>query len=119
MRRLLLAIALGMLAAAMLWGEEKRTYHRVAIADMATTRWTHAQVEGVVAYVKREGDGDVHVRVCDGGACVVCEVVPYRPMRTMRVGERVRVFGITRFDKAHGWSELHPVEDVQLVAAAR
>ena len=99
-------------------GEEKRVYHPVAVADMPTTLHTHVQVEGVVTYVAREADGDVHFRLEDGGAFIVCEVVPWHPMRRVRIGQRVRVFGLTREDKKHHWFEVHPIEDVRLVAPA-
>lgn len=118
MRRLLLFLAFLFLVSSLVFGEEKRTYHKIAIADAATTIHTHAQIEGVVDYVKREADGDYHFRVIDGkGAFVVCEIVPWRAVRTVKKGQRVRVFGITRFDKKHNWPELHPVEDIQLIEA--
>lgn len=91
---------------------EDRTYHRVTVAQVATTKWTHVQVEGTVDYVATEDDGDLHFRIADGGATVVCEIVPYHPLPRPHVGDRVRVSGITRYDKAHRWAEIHPVEQL-------
>lgn len=95
---------------------EDRTYHKVSIAGLARSRWTHVQVEGLAAYVRRQADGDVHIRIEDGaGAFVVAEVVPWRPVATVRKGDRIRVFGIARWDTGHGWAEVHPVEHLEIL----
>jgi hypothetical protein len=74
------------------------------------------QVEGTVRYVRAEKDGDVHIRLCDGGLCVIAECVSYKPCARPRKGSRVRVSGVSRYDGApgHGWWEVHPVEGIEV-----
>ena len=95
---------------------EDRTYHKVSIPELATTKWTHVQVEGLVTVVRRQADGDTHIRMTDpSGAFIMAEVVPWRPVATVRKGQRIRVFGIARYDKGHGWPEVHPVEHLEVL----
>lgn len=117
--RSLSAIALGVYLALWLCGgdreadareADKRIYHRVTVAQMKSTKWTHVEVCGRVTLVKGEADGDLHVRLDDGGAFIVAETVPYHPLAAPRVGQRICVRGISRLDRTHGWYEVHPVE---------
>lgn len=85
------------------------TFHPVTVKQLPTTRWTHVHVCGVVTLVKKEEDGDVHLRLTDGPRFVVAEIIPALPLPTPRRGQRICVDGISRDDKAHGWSEVHPV----------
>lgn len=87
-----------------------RVYHVVPLTELATTTFTHVEVCGLVTFVKREGDGDVHVRMDDRGAFIVAEFVSYRPLKVPKVKRSICVRGISRIDKAHGWPEVHPVE---------
>lgn len=92
-----------------------RAYTRVSIAGLATTRATHVEIAGEVTLVRREPDGDVHIRVSDGhGHAAVCEAIPTlappTPWAMPRRGDRVRIWGIARRDRQHGWSEVHPIE---------
>lgn len=84
-------------------------YHAVALKDLATTKWTHACTRGIVTLSKREADGDRHLRLEADGAFIVAEIIPQIPFPAPRVGQSVEVCGITRYDRAHGWPELHPV----------
>ena len=110
-----------MILATLLWlfvAESARTYHGVSIAELGTTRWTHVSVCGIATLVKTEDDGDVHIRLEDGkGAFVVAEIVPYHPLQIPKKGQSVRVAGISRYDRAHSWPEVHPVEALSIVAA--
>ena len=90
-----------------------RPYHHETVDSMRTSRRTHVQVAGTVTLVRREADGDIHVRVSDQhGHWIVAEIVPYHPLVRPRLGQAIVVLGIRRFDNenGHGWPEVHPVE---------
>ncbi len=96
---------------------KSRSYHRVTLVGLATTKWTHVEVEGLVSYVRKQADGDIHITLDDGkGTLVVLEIIPTiipRPL-TPKVGQRIRARGISRYDKGHKWHELHPLENWEL-----
>lgn len=85
------------------------SYRIIPLSALATTRWTHACVIGPVVYVRRQRDGDVHITLDDGTAKVVAEIIPQVPLSRPRKGMVIRVCGVTRIDKHHGWPEIHPV----------
>jgi hypothetical protein len=94
-----------------LFAAEDRTFHPVPLAQLAQTKWTHVRVCGTVTLSKHEADGDIHVRLSEGRAFVVAEIVPYHPLTRPKLGQRICVEGISRIDKTHGsWAEIHPVE---------
>ena len=94
---------------------ESRTYHGVSIAKVKDTQWTHVSVCGKVTLAKHEDDGDAHLRLEADGAFIVAEIVPYHPLPIPKVGQWVRVAGISREDKTHHWFEVHPVEAIRVV----
>lgn len=96
---------------------ESRTYHVVTIAALKETKWTHVQVCGKVTLAKREADGDVHLRLDAAGAFIVAEMVPYHPLPVPKVGQFVRVKGISREDRTHRWYEVHPIEAIAIVGS--
>jgi len=78
--------------------------------------------EGVVAFVKRHGDGDYHVDIRPdrgyGGFLshkvevphtLVTEIIPAHPLPIPVVGDHVRITGTWVYDTIHGWNEIHPV----------
>jgi len=79
---------------------------------------THVVFDGTVELNRREKDGDRHLRVCDGGLCIVVECIPELPdvCAAAHKGDRVWVTGITRYDgwPGHGWWELHPVTALEV-----
>ncbi|MBZ5702115.1 MAG: hypothetical protein LAN84_09730 [Acidobacteriia bacterium] len=113
--------------------EEARVYHPVTIAQMAAdnpAKWahvhTHVEITGWATFVKLEADSDIHIRICDSAAiktmdrtrCVVAECIPEIPCAAPRVGQRVKVRGIYRFDaenRMHNWAEIHPVEKLEVL----
>lgn len=107
---LLLALLLALPAQA-----EDRRWWPVSTAALATTTRTHVEVRGTVTYRRKEEDGDVHLRICDGGLCIVAECIPELPAPCVgvRKGEVVTVRGISRYDKQHGWGEVHPVLELR------
>lgn len=97
-------------------GMRTPTFHHIAVGDVATTRHTHACVEGVITRRMREADGDWHLRIEAGDAFVIAEIIPQLPLDPPRPRQRVEACGITRIDKAHGWPELHPLLSWQAVS---
>lgn len=83
--------------------------HHVSLAAVATTTWTHVCTAGPVVYVRKQADGDMHITLDDGHAKVVAEIIPQIPLPAPKKGQRIEVCGISRYDKHHGWPELHPV----------
>ena len=115
--------------------EEKRIYHVISIAQMASenpAHWqrlhTHVLVDGWVTYMKTEADGDGHIRMCinraigtmDPQQCIVAEIIPEITPQLkegiVAVGVHIRVRGIARYDaeRGHGWWEVHPVESLEV-----
>lgn len=106
-----------MILAGILW-------HVLSVAQLAAgTPHTHVEVGGFVTYVRREEDGDLHIRLCDSPRlermdrrrCVVAECIPALPCEPPMVGDRIRIRGISRWDaeRAHGWREVHPVLELR------
>jgi hypothetical protein len=121
----------------LLQAQQKRTYHKAKIAELATdnpAHWkyvhTHIEVEGYVTYITQEDDGDWHIRLCDDAKiktmdvhhCVVVEVIPeLKPNGKVfirpHLGDHLRVRGISRYDAelpGHNWWEVHPVEEIEV-----
>lgn len=102
--------------------EHDRHYFPVAPSAMAKNHHTHVQVTGKVTISKREGDGDWHIRITDGKGFAVAECIPELPCAHPKIGQCVRVRGISRIDGEHkypgtqvGWPEVHPVESLKVV----
>lgn len=102
-------------SAAILGAAPGRNYHRVTVAQLVSSPWTHVQVEGLVTYVRKQFDGDVHVTIENAGAIAVVEIIPAIPLPAPRKGQRIRVFGISRADRDHGWPEVHPAERIEVL----
>jgi hypothetical protein len=96
---------------------ESLFYQHTTVAKLAAGKvhMTRAEVNGTVTLVKREGDGDLHVRVSDGQHFIVAECMPEIPCLRPKVGDRISVEGITRFDGEHKWWELHPVTHLEIL----
>ena len=101
------------LLATVVFADEGRVYHPITIAEFPKKVHTHVCTTGTIALVKGEADGDLHIRVEDGKAFIVAEAIPkLQPEweRPPHKGEVWTLCGITRFDKRHGWWEIHPIE---------
>lgn len=68
-----------------------------------------AAVIGIVEEVLKSNDGDLHINIKNNSGTVVTEIIPEYPLPAPFVGEKIRIWGITRYDIAHRWWELHPV----------
>ena len=90
-----------------------RPYFPVTVCGMKANHHTHVSVSGKVTLVKHEPDGDLHMRIENGGCSVVAECIPELRCKAPRVGHKVTVKGISRFDGEHHWPEIHPVETLR------
>lgn len=96
-----------------------RIYFNIPLEKMATTLRTHVCVEGPVVYRRKQKDGDWHVTLDNGKAKVVLEIIPAIPLPPPPKGSYVEACGISRFDKHHGWGEVHPVERLTVLRERR
>lgn len=73
----------------------------------------HACVQGVVAEIIQEQDGDTHIWLTMDGTTkgrFACEITPQDKLPAPQVGQRITVYGIFRYDLQHSWPEIHPVD---------
>ena len=49
------------------------------------------------------------IRVEDGGAFLVLEIMPEFPLVPPHIGEQITAWGVVRHDGLHNWWELHPL----------
>lgn len=69
-----------------------------------------AAVQGTVSSVQQANDGDWHVNVtADDGSVLITEMVPEYPLSIPFLGDRIMLWGVTRYDLNHRWWEIHPV----------
>lgn len=133
-KRLLLALSFSLaLALSARSSNAQRNFHPRTIAQITAespANWkhplTHIQVSGWVTYVVKEGDGDLHVRLCDSAKlksmdvarCIVAEIIPELTPKgyfKLKVGQHISVDGIYRYDgenPGHHWHECHPVTEM-------
>lgn len=95
-----------------------RIYHTVAPKDFATQHHTHVCTTGKIAKIKKEADGDIHIRINDSSKVgfIVAEIIPMlKPQGALptKEGQLITVCGIRRFDDKHKWYEVHPVERIK------
>lgn len=91
-----------------------RPYWPVTVEQVPTTAHTHIKVTGRVRLVRREDDGDLHIKLTGTTGFIVAECIPALPCPQPPVGQRITVYGISREDKEHRWYEVHPVERWEL-----
>jgi hypothetical protein len=95
----------------------QRTYYPVPLAKVLTH--THVSICGTVTGVRKERDGDWHVRVNDGRTVVVVEIIAQIPLPRPKRGQLVQVTGVSRRDPEHGWNEVHPAETITVVPSCQ
>jgi hypothetical protein len=104
-----------------LMGLDSRNFHPVAIRDIAMNTEPHVVAEGYVSEVRLESDGDMVFKLVEQlhapAPFIICEILDYRLISPPAVGERVRVYGVSRFDPkdGHRWYEVHPVLNIEVV----
>lgn len=93
--------------------EDDLLYYDTNITDFIVngSTKTKVSVEGKVESITHEPDGDYHVIVTNlVGLPLVTEFIPEIPaLELPKVGDKVKIWGIVRFDEPHNWWELHPV----------
>jgi hypothetical protein len=100
---------------------EGRVFHPVPLADVGRTVHTHVEVQGKVLTNRREADRDRHIILGDdSGHKLTIECIPEIPAilkqcAALKRGQQVKVQGISRIDRKHRWTEVHPVLHVQVI----
>ncbi len=93
--------------------EDDLLYHDTDITDFIIngSSKTKVLVEGKVDSITHEPDADYHVIITNPvGMPLVTEFIPEITSLTLpKVGDKVKIWGIVRFDEPHNWWELHPV----------
>jgi hypothetical protein len=95
------------------------SFRTLRIADLRTSTDPHVITEGTI--VSREGESDEkgsrRFRLRDGSADVVCEVLEDARVSVPAIGQRVRVYGVSRYDARadHRWYEIHPVLRIETI----
>ncbi len=90
-------------------------YYDTGLADFIVNGSikTKVAVEGIVEKIAKQPDGDYHIIVrpqyVPTGFYLVTEVVPEITLPLPKEGDRIKIWGIVRFDVLHNWWELHPV----------
>jgi hypothetical protein len=90
-------------------------YHDTGLLDFIAngSEKTKVSVEGVVDSISKEPDGDYHVIIRPQYFLIpvlVTEFIPeLKDLPLPKVGDHIKIWGITRFDEPHNWWELHPV----------
>ena len=95
--------------------ESEPAYPLISIKELNSGLYSgpRAMVIGTVLEIIKSGDGDWHINIQGPDSVLVAEVVPEFPVALPTVGEKVKVWGVTRFDLAHRWWELHPVFGIE------
>ncbi len=102
--------------------EEGRRYWVVSLDSLALGRvaHTHVRVTGRLTAKRWQTDGDLHLHLTSAHHFIIGECIPtgcgnckaLDQAGMFKVGQMVTLLGITRYDREHGWWELHPVESV-------
>lgn len=97
-------------------------FHTVAIADIERNRKPHVMAEGYVSEIRfNDEDGDLSFKLVEDlkspGPFIVCEIIDPIKLAPPKVGSRVRVYGVSRYDGQdnHQWYEVHPVLNIEEV----
>lgn len=97
-------------------------FHTVAIADIERNRKPHVMAEGYVSEIRfNDEDGDLSFKLVEDlkspGPFIVCEIIDPIRLVPPKVGSRVRVYGVSRYDGQdnHQWYEVHPVLNIEEV----
>lgn len=90
---------------------EEAGYPLENIHDINTSKYSgpRATIIGTVIDVLKSGDGDWHITIRGKGGDMVTEIAPEYPLPIPLLGEKIRIWGVTRYDIAHRWWEIHPV----------
>jgi hypothetical protein len=99
-----------------------REFHTVNISDIERNNKPHVMAEGYVSEIRfNDEDGDLSFKLVEDlkspGPFIVCEIIDPIKLTPPKVGSRVRVYGVSRYDGQdnHNWYEVHPVLNIQEV----
>lgn len=74
---------------------------------------TKVAVVGIVDKIAQQPDGDYHIimrpQYIPAGLYLVTETIPEIKLPLPNAGDKIKIWGIVRFDVLHNWWELHPV----------
>lgn len=89
-------------------------YYDTGLVDFIAngSQKTKVAVEGIVDKVAQQPDGDYHIIIRPPYLplpVLVTEAVPEIKLSLPKEGDRIKIWGIVRFDILHNWWELHPV----------
>jgi putative zinc finger protein len=108
----------GLLAASLDLSE----FRAVSVQEMERTTSSHVVAEGYVSEVGfNDEDGDLSFKLVDDlrqrDQFIVCEIIDPIKLAAPTVGSRVRVYGVSRYDRQenHNWYEVHPVLNIEVV----
>lgn len=97
-------------------------FHPVSISEMDRATKAHVVAEGFVSEVKiNDEDGDLSFKLVENldarEPFIICEIMDPIRLEPPRVGSRVRVYGVSRYDNQadHNWYEVHPVLNIEVV----
>jgi hypothetical protein len=97
-------------------------FHTVSIADIERNHKPHVMAEGYVSEILfNDEDGDLTFKLVEDlrspGPFIVCEIIDPIRLAPPKVGSRVRVYGVSRYDGQdnHNWYEVHPVLNIEEV----
>ena len=111
---------IGRLSANTQYNFESDEYRAVAISEMSSNTEPHVVTEGYISEVRFDHeDGDLLFKLVENleqpTPFVICEIIPPSNLTTPAVGEKVRVYGVSRYDgkEDHQWYEVHPVVGIE------
>lgn len=71
---------------------------------------TKVAVIGTVSQISKQPDGDYHIIISSPhGLFLVTEAIPEIKLPLPKVEDKIKIWGIVRFDEFHNWWEIHPV----------
>jgi hypothetical protein len=97
-------------------------FRQVPISEMPANTEPHVVTEGYISEVRTDGeDGDLVFKLVESleepSPFIICEIIPPFRLNPPEVGNKVRVYGVSRFDpkENHQWYEVHPVMEIEKV----
>jgi len=98
-------------------------FQKTTISAFEKNNAPHVVVEGYVSEVRFNSEEDdlsfkLVERLDQQAPFVICEIVKPMNLELPKVGSRVRVYGVSRFDAQpdHHWHEIHPVMRIEVLS---
>ncbi|GEM_PF-2384434 len=93
-------------------GKSNDPYPLISVGKLESNiyREPRAAIIGIAETIVKASDGDYHVNIRDDqGRALVTEIAPDHPLPLPKIGQKIRIWGVTRYDLDHRWWEIHPV----------